>query len=78
MAILILTNVIIFLSLVFKTGSSDNFLPGGEPELRAPSYQIPAVQRFDAGVYECRADSRVGSPAKAELYLQVICKCEQK
>ena len=37
-------------------------------------YTIRRVDRFDAGRYTCTADNGVGSPATAQIALQVLCK----
>lgn len=58
----------------FQSGN-DGLLPSGAKKLSGASLSLPAVERFDAGVYECRADNGVGKPAKAEVNLQVICEC---
>ena len=38
-------------------------------------YKIRRVDRFDAGRYTCRADNGVGTPATAQIDLQVLCEC---
>ena len=43
----------------------------GKSTARTPSLRIPAVERFDAGLYQCEASNGVGSPASASLNLQV-------
>ena len=43
----------------------------GKATARTPSLRIPSVERFDAGIYECEASNGVGTPAKADLNLQV-------
>ena len=37
-------------------------------------YTIRQVDRFDAGRYTCTADNGVGSPASAQIALQVLCE----
>jgi len=55
------------------TRENDNLLPAGSISgANQHGYKIHRVDRFDAGRYTCRADNGVGSPATAQIDLQVL------
>ena len=60
---------------VLSSFQNDNLLPAGSISgANQHGYKIHRVDRFDAGRYTCRADNGVGSPATAQIDLQVLCK----
>ena len=52
----------------------NNLLPSGETTANGNSVVIQDVSRHHSGIYICTADNQVGSPAKAEIDLKVLCK----
>ena len=52
----------------------NNLLPSGETTANGRSVVIQDVSRHHSGIYVCTADNQVGSPARAEIDLKVLCK----
>ena len=52
----------------------NNLLPSGEKFEEGNSVIIQDVSRHHSGIYVCTADNDVGSPARAEIDLKVLCK----
>ena len=52
----------------------NNLLPSGEKFEEGNSVIIQDVSRHHSGIYVCTADNDVGTPARAEIDLKVLCK----
>ena len=52
----------------------DGVLPSGEATYQSPTMSLASVDQQDAGTYTCTASNGVGSPARAIINLQVLCK----
>ena len=52
----------------------NNLLPSGDKFVEGNSVIIQDVSRHHSGIYVCTADNDVGSPARAEIDLKVLCK----
>ena len=49
-------------------------LPSGDKFVEGNSVIIQDVTRHHSGIYICTADNEVGTPARAEIDLKVLCK----
>ena len=61
----------VFYNLMFQTG----LISPGRERQEGLSLELNGVGRHDAGVYVCTATNGVGKPARAEITVEVKCKC---